>query len=65
MKSPTAKDQALALANAISHARENWDYQIELFDVLSRLRKAEYDAYISANFTPEQALELVKAGIKP
>ncbi len=61
----SAKDQAMLLTNVIKSLRENWDYQIELFDVLSRLRKAEYDAYINANFAPEQALELVKAGIKP
>lgn len=39
----SAKDQAMLLTNAIKSARENWNYQIELFDIASRLRKAEFD----------------------
>ena len=64
MRAVSAKENALLLTSAISNIRENWEYQIELFDVVSRLRKAEFDAYVRADFTPEQALELVKAGIK-
>lgn len=60
----SAKDQAMLLTSAVKNMRENWDYQIELFDVVSRLRKAEFDAYVNAGFSAEQALELVKAGIK-
>ena len=61
----SAKDQAMLLTSAIKNIRENWDYQIELLDAVSRVRKAEFDAYVNAGFSAEQALELVKAGIKP
>lgn len=55
----------MLLTSAIKNIRENWDYQIELLDAVSRVRKAEFDAYVNAGFSAEQALELVKAGIKP
>lgn len=61
----STKEQAMLMTDVVKNIRANWDYQIELFDAVSRLRKAEFDAYVNAGFSAEQALELVKAGIKP
>lgn len=56
-----SKLTALQITEAIKLARELFDYKVELFIQQAKESKAEYDAFVDAGFTPEQALFLVKS----
>lgn len=51
---------AMEISEAIKASIALFDYKIELWAQSAKEKKAEYDAYIDAGFTPEQALFLVK-----
>lgn len=46
------------LAAAIEGLKRNTAYLIEYHVVLSKIRRASYEAYIASGFTADQALEL-------
>jgi hypothetical protein len=49
-----ATDELLAKAQA------EWDNHIKIIAFDAKRKKALYDSYITAGFTPEQALQLIK-----
>lgn len=51
---------ALEISEAIKNAIALFDYKVELWAHSAKEKKAEYDAYVDAGFTPEQAIFLVK-----
>lgn len=54
------KQTALDITAAIKQSRELFDYKIELWEQIAKEKMAEYNAYMDAGFTAEQALFLVK-----
>lgn len=55
-----AKMRAIELAQMIKDAREALPLRIELFSVMAVEQKAKYDAYVSAGFSSDQAIQLCK-----
>lgn len=45
---------------ALEELRENMPLFIDLMEIQGKMAKAKFDAFVSAGFTPEQALELTK-----
>ncbi|WP_420465621.1 hypothetical protein [Panacagrimonas sp.] len=54
---PTKPDKALALTEEL---RRTLPTLIANARMIAQLKKAQYDAYVEAGFTPQQALELIK-----
>lgn len=49
---------------ALEELRENLPLFIELMEIQGKMAKAKFDAFVSAGFTPQQALELTKEDVR-
>ena len=47
-------------ADLLRRANAEWDDHLKILAFEAKRKKAAYDAYIQAGFTPEQAITLVK-----
>ena len=47
-------------AELLRSVEVNWDDDLKFFSVIARIKKRNFDAYLKAGFTQEQALSLVK-----
>lgn len=55
---------AQIMRNAVEESAASWPLRLELFAIVAKERKAQYDAYVKAGFEHSQALKLVIAEVQ-
>jgi len=57
LQGDATKDQR---AEMVRKLEANWATEVAVFAVFARVKKMNFDAYVAAGFTPDQALEMVR-----
>jgi hypothetical protein len=60
IKHPAKVDKDKRRHADLEQSKKDLIYAIEVADVIAKLRRAQYDAYLRVGFTKAEALELVK-----